>query len=67
MIPAMWRCSVIFDETWQRLVNTRYSGTPTRLGTIFYLAKQAGWVDPLKRNPDDEFQAIDGEDGEAKP
>lgn len=54
------RCgSEIFDEKWERLINTRYTGTPTRLGTIFYLAKQAGWVDPLKCNPADAFDVID--------
>ena len=54
------RCGAeVFDEKWQRLINTRYEGTPTRPGTIFFLAKQAGWVDPLKRNQDDDFEVID--------
>lgn len=54
------RCGAeVFDEKWQRLINSRYMGTPTRLGTIFFLAKQAGWIDPLRRIPDDDFVVID--------
>lgn len=61
------RCgSEIFDEKWERLINTRYTGTPTRLGTIFYLAKQAGWVDPLKCNPADAFDVIDDDHTEGE-
>ena len=54
------RCGAeVYDEKWKRLVNSRYTGTPTRLGTIFHLAKQAGWIDPLKRGRNEDFDAVD--------
>jgi hypothetical protein len=53
--------SKIFDVKWAQFLGSNYSGTPATLGTIFYLAKQAGWVDPFKCNHSDEFEVLDGE------
>lgn len=54
----------IFDLKWERFINTRYAGKPSRLGTVIALAKAAGWTDPLKGkgfDALDEFEIVDPE------
>jgi len=66
-IPSKkWRCGgrngrtgeEVFDRVWIRFLHSRYRGTPTTIGTIFFDAVLAGWnwVDP-----EDRFEIIDDE------
>lgn len=38
----------IFEEVWHRFLTESYDGVQTTLGTIFYMAKEAGWVDDVE-------------------
>ena len=64
-----WRCpgtngltgEQVFDSTWERFLTSNYSGARATLGTIYYDATQAGWVDC---SDGDRFEMVDG-DGSA--
>lgn len=51
----------VFDAVWQRFLNGNYAGKPTTLGTIYYDATAAGWVDP-----GEQFEIISDEAEEGK-
>jgi hypothetical protein len=53
----------VFDEIWLRFLTSNYPGVPTTLGTVYYDAMQAGWVDPTM-DPDDQFKVITAAAGE---
>jgi P4 family phage/plasmid primase-like protien len=38
----------VFDAEWDRFIRDDYAGQPTTLGTLFHLAKQAGWSWPVE-------------------
>lgn len=38
----------VFEEVWHRFLTEEYSGASTTLGSIFYLAKESGWVDDVE-------------------
>ena len=47
----------VFDEVWDRFLNTNYTGTPVTVRTIYYDAMEVGW------DHEDSFEVIDdGED-----
>lgn len=36
----------VFDTVWERFLASDYGGSPTTLGTVFHLAREAGWEPP---------------------
>ena len=49
----------VFDAIWHRFYNDKYVGVPVTLGTVYFDAMEAGWVDSTEANPEEQFEIID--------
>lgn len=50
----------MFDAVWNRFLASDYGGKPTTLGTVFHLAREAGWEPPPEAS--DGVAKVDADD-----